>query len=346
MTIENNKRYAEIFKELVDEYIETGEPVGSRTLSKRMDRVLSPATIRNVMSDLEDLGILYSEHTSSGRKPTERGWRYFVNSIIEISPADLQAADIKAFSETEKSLSGRSVGTILDKASDILSYLSNYASIVITPTANDKIVRHIDFVLLSPGKALVIIVSHDGDIENRLIEVPTDISNSVLEMAAKYLNTKLCGLTLSGIRDTVYDELSVARDGLNFAANDIVKKGIGVWKIGDEFEGDKIIVKGQSNLMSNIDEIKNLEVLFRKLDQKNTVKNLLDESIKGKGIQVFIGSENKAFDLEGCSMIISPYKNSEKKVIGAIGVIGPERMRYSRVIKLVDYTTKMLEKMV
>ncbi|MDR0552473.1 MAG: heat-inducible transcriptional repressor HrcA [Holosporales bacterium] len=340
-----NKRYVDIFNELVDEYIETGTPVGSRTLSKRMVNALSPATIRNVMSDLEDLGILCSKHTSSGRKPTPKGWRYFIDSLAEVSLEDLPNAYREQMRKVEESAKMESMASVLGKISDMLSNIANCVSVITVPTVNDKSIRHIDFVLLSPGKALVVIVTDDGDVENRLIEVSMDVSNSVLEKASKYLNTKLCGSTLSEIRNLVDIDINAHQEGLDEIANSIVEKGIGVWT-NDNDKNDRIIIKGQSNLLSNINEIENLQDLFKKLDEKQMVRSLLDESVKGKGIKVFIGAENKLFDFAGCSMIIAPYKNSVKKIIGAIGVIGPERMKYGHVITIVDYTAKMLEKLI
>jgi heat-inducible transcriptional repressor len=342
----DNKRYSEIFKELVDEYIETGQPVGSKTISKRMGSSLSSATIRNVMADLENLGILCSKHTSSGRKPTEKGWRYFVNTFIEISN-DLQNAYAKHMEMIEKTSENRDISTILEQISNMLSELSNCASVILTPTINDKIVRFIEFVLLSPGKALVIIIFDNGEVENRLIEIARDISGCVLETASKYLNTRLSGFTLSEIRDIVHDEFISQKEGLDEAVNDLIMQGIGMWAKEDDNDTDnrRLIVQGLSNLLSEPSEIGNIKTLFSKLDEKITIKNLLDESINAQGIQVFIGSENKEFNLEGCSMIVSPYSNSKNRVIGAIGVIGPARMRYNTLINLVDCTAKLLGKL-
>jgi heat-inducible transcriptional repressor len=342
----DNKRYSEIFKELVDEYIETGQPVGSKTISKRMGSSLSSATIRNVMADLENLGILCSEHTSSGRKPTEKGWRYFINTFIEVS-SDLQDVYTKHMEKIEKTSENRDISTILEQISSMLSELSNCASVILTPTINDKIVRFIEFVMLSPGKALVIIVFDNGEVENRLIEIARDISSCVLETASKYLNTKLSGFTLSEIRDIIHDEFVSQREGLDEAANDLIVQGIGMWTKGDNDDMDnrRLIVQGLSNLLSGSSEIGNIKTLLSKLDEKITIKNLLDESINAQGIQVFIGSENKEFNLEGCSMIVSPYSNSQNRVIGAIGVIGPARMRYNTLINLVDCTAKLLGKL-
>lgn len=334
--ISANKRYVEIFKKLVDIYVETGEAVGSRSLSKVLETPLSPATIRNVMADLEELGILCSEHTSSGRKPTEKGWRFYVNTIVE--SADISNAEVEELAKITKNAVGKSVESILEKATDVLSDLANCASLIRVPTVNSE-VRHIDFVLLSPGRAIVVIVNENGIVENRLIDVAQDVTSSVLEKATKYINTQLSGSSLNDIRTKLQNELDLQKEGLDKITKDIVKQGIG-FVINEN--DNKVIVKGQSNLLSKAGEILDLEDLLRKLDEKKTLKDLLDKSVNGKGVQIFIGAETKMFEMAGCSLIISPYQNAKKSLVGAIGVIGPSRMSYSRVITLVDYTAKLL----
>ena len=334
--ISNNKRYVEIFKKLVEIYVETGEAVGSRSLSKVLQTPLSPATIRNVMSDLEDLGILCSEHTSAGRKPTEKGWRFFVNTLVE--SADISKLEIEQLANITKNAVGKSVESILEKATDVLSGLAGCASLIRVPTVNSE-VRHIDFVLLSPGRAIVVIVNENGIVENRLIEVAPDVSASVLEKATRYINTKLAGSTLNDIRTKLQNELDFQKEGLDKITKNIVEQGIGF--VTNEND-NRIIIKGQSNLLSKAGEILDLEDLLRKLDEKKTLKDLLDKSVNGQGVQIFIGAETKIFEMSGCSMIVSPYQNAKKSLVGAIGVIGPSRMSYSRVITLVDYTAKLL----
>ena len=334
--ISNNKRYVEIFKKLVEIYVETGEAVGSRSLSKVLQTPLSPATIRNVMSDLEDLGILCSEHTSAGRKPTEKGWRFFVNTLVE--SADISKLEIEQLANITKNAVGKSVESILEKATDVLSGLAGCASLIRVPTVNSE-VRHIDFVLLSPGRAIVVIVNENGIVENRLIEVAPDVSASVVEKATRYINTKLAGSTLNDIRTKLQNELDFQKEGLDRITKNIVEQGLGF--VTNEND-NRIIIKGQSNLLSKAGEISDLEDLLRKLDEKKTLKDLLDKSVNGQGVQIFIGAETKIFEMSGCSMIVSPYQNAKKSLVGAIGVIGPSRMSYSRVITLVDYTAKLL----
>lgn len=334
--ITSNKRYVEIFKKLVEVHVETGEAVGSRALSKILENPLSPATVRNVMSDLEDLGILCSEHTSSGRKPTEKGWRFFVNTLVESS--DISKIEMDELTNITKNAVGKSVESILEKATDVLSGLANCASLIRVPTVNSE-VRHIDFVLLSPGRAIVVIVNENGIVENRLIDVPLDVSVSVLEKASKYINTKLAGETLDEIKEKLQTELDFQKEGLDKITKEIVEQGLGFVSIENN---NKLIIKGQSNLVSKAGEIFDLEDLLKKLDEKKTLKDILDKSIMGQGVQIFIGAETKMFEMSGCSMIISPYQNKKKSLMGAIGVIGPSRMSYSRVITLVDYTAKLL----
>ena len=342
VNVSKDDRYSAIFKKLVEIYIETGDAVGSRTLSRALDVPLSPATVRNVMSDLEDLGILCSEHTSAGRKPTEKGWRFFVNTLIETT--DISTLEIDELANIPKNAVGKSLEAVLEKATDVLSELANCASLIRVPTVN-SVVRHIDFVLLSPGRAIVIIVNENGVVENRLIEVSDGISASVLEKATRYINVKFAGLTLPEIKEKLQKEMDFQKEGIDRLVKDVIEQGIGF--IANETSGrNEIIVKGQMNLLSKAGEISELEELLRKLDEKKILKELMDKSIKGQGIQIFIGAETKIFEMSGCSMIVSPYQNTKKSIVGAIGVIGSSRMSYSRVITLVDYTAKLLGEIV
>jgi heat-inducible transcriptional repressor len=331
-----NKRYVEVFRKLVEIHVETGAAVGSRCISEALPTPLSAATIRSVMAHLENLGILSSEHTSAGRKPTEKGWRLFVNTLIKT--ANISDLEKEAMARIVQNLSGRSVETVLEQAIEILSALSNCVSLITVPTANSA-VQYIDFVLLGPGKVIVVIVSQNGVVENRLIEVASEISASELDKVTRYINTKLSGLTLEEIRNRIHDELEIQKDGIDNLTKDIVEQGIGY--IVEE-SSNRVIVKGHSNLLEKAEEISDLKDLLRQLDEKKTLKNILDESIAAKGVQIFIGAETKMFAMTGCSMIVAPYQDNKKNLVGAIGVIGPSRMRYSRVITLVDYTAKLL----
>lgn len=336
MDMISNKRYTEIFKKLVEVYIETGQPVGSRTLSKILDNPLSPATIRNVMADLEDLGILCSDHASSGRKPTEKGWRFFVDGLIE--SCNITEIEKQALATLKEKAIGQSIESILENASEILSKLSNCVSLVVTPTFN-KTVKHIEFVLLNPGRAIVVIVNDCGLVENRLIQIPNEISATVLEQTTRYINTRFSGLTLEEIRNQVQQNVDYRRNDINKIAEQLISNDLGFVALE---ESDKVIIKGQSNLIDKSNEIDKLKELLKKFDEQQTIKNILDQSILGQGVQIFIGAETKMFEMSGCSVVASSYHDSKKNLIGALGIIGPSRLRYSRIIPLVDYTAKML----
>lgn len=340
--ISRNRRYNEILKQLVEIYIETGEAVGSKTLSHSLKHPLSPATVRNVMADLEELGILCSEHTSSGRKPTEKGWRFFVNTLVETT--DISRLEVDELTNITKNAAGKSLESVLEKATNLLSELTNCASLIRVPTLN-SVVRHIDFVLLSPGRAIVIIVNENGLVENRLIDVSPDVSASILEKATRYINVKFAGLTLPEIKEKLQTELDCQKEGIDKLAKEVIEQGMG-FMANETFERNEIVVKGQTNLLSKAGEISELEELLRKLDEKKILRELLDKSIEGQGVQIFIGAETKIFEMSGCSMIVSPYRNKKKSIVGAIGVIGSSRMSYSRIITLVDYTAKLLGEIV
>lgn len=340
VTTDLNKRYTDILKKLVEVYIETGAPVGSRTLSKALDNTLSPATIRNVMADLEDWGILCSNHASSGRKPTDKGWRIFVDGLIESD--NLQDIEKQILLNIKKNAIGRSIESILETASDTLSKLSHCVSLVAMPTFS-QVIKHIEFILLSPGKAIVILVNDCGLVENRLIDLPNYISSSVLEQVTRYINTKFIGMTLNDIKEKIQKDVDYQKEGIDKIAKGIVEKGLGF--ISTE-NNDKLIIKGQSNLINKPDELSILQDLLKKVDEQQTIQDILEKSIAGTGVKIFIGAETSEFELAGCSMIVSSYNNSKKSLVGALGVIGPTRLRYSRIIPLVDYTAKLISSLI
>lgn len=336
---ELNKRSIEIFRELVDAYVETGEPVGSRTLSRRLNVSLSPATIRNVMADLEEAGLLYAPHTSAGRLPTDAGLRFFVHGLLEIG--DISASD-RASIELRCQGAGRSVEDVLGEATSMLSGLSACAGIVLAPKTESSL-KHVEFVNLGVGRALVVLITEDGIVENRLIEIPAGLPPSVLIEATNYLNSRLTGKTLSDAKKAIFEELKEHKAHLDVIATHVVETGLGVWS--GEGQSGSLIIKGQSNLLNNVtvvEELDRIRDLFSILDTKETMVKLLDASIHAEGVQIFIGSESNLFGLSGCSMVVSPYKNSRQQIVGAIGVIGPTRMNYGKIIPLVDYTAKMV----
>lgn len=341
---ELNKRSIEIFRQLVDAYMETGEPVGSRTLSKRLTTQLSPATIRNIMADLEEAGLLYAPHTSAGRLPTEEGLRFFVHGLLEIG--DIEESERHQI-ETNCQASGHSAEKILDHATSVLSGLSQCAGIVLAPKTDNNLLRHVEFVHLSPGRALVVLISQDGLVENRIIEVPKSITPSILQQASNYLAHHLNGRTLAQTKMMIEDELRLDKTHLDKLATGVVEKGLGVWA-GNKSDGS-LIIKGQSRLLQNVTEVTDLDRirdLFNMLEAKETVQELVEAAIKAEGVQIFIGADNTLFNLSGCSMVVAPYHNAQQKIIGAIGVVGPARMNYGKIIPLVDYTAKMVGRLI
>ncbi len=341
---ELNKRSLEIFRELVDAYIETGEPVGSRTLSRRLNTPLSPATIRNIMADLEEAGLLYAPHTSAGRLPTEVGLRFFVHGLLEVGDVSKKERDhIDQLCQG----SGQSVSSVLEEATTALSGLSKCAGLVMAPKTEAPL-KHLEFLYLGPERALVVLINQDGVVENRLIEVPKGITPSILNEATNYISSRLLlGRTLAQAKTIINEELTHHQAYLDELTAKVVSAGLAVWAGGEQ--GGALIVKGQSNLLNDVTEVNDLNQireLFQVLDTKEILHQLIDASIKADGIQIFIGSENNLFKLSGCSLVVSPYHNSRKEIVGAIGVIGPARMNYGRIIPLVDYTAKMVGRLI
>jgi heat-inducible transcriptional repressor len=337
-----SERSLQIFKELVDAYMETGEPIGSRTISRRIKNPLSPATIRNIMADLEDSGLLYAPHTSAGRLPTTDGLKFFVNGLLEIG--DISCLERDKLDEMCKK-AGKSVSDMLEEATFMLSGLSRCAGLVMAPKTNLSL-SHIEFVPLNSKKILVILVTQDGVVENRLIELNQEINNSTLVEITNYINSKVLGLTLDQAKHLIYEELETHKEKLDQLSTKIIKDGLGAWAGGEE--RSSLIVKGQSNLLQGVSEVNELEKireLFEVLDKKEALNKLLEASVNAEGVQIFIGSENNLFNLSGCSVIVSPYKNDKNQIIGAIGVIGSSRMNYGRIIPLVDYTAKLIGKL-
>lgn len=339
MINELNQRSRDIFRAIVEAYVETGEPIGSRTISRRLGISLSPATIRNVMADLEEQGLLYAPHTSAGRLPTEVGLRLFVNGLLELG--DL--------SETEREnivlkckAAGRSLPEVLAEASSMLSGLSSCAGLVLAPKT-DRPLRHIEFVQLGPGRALVVMVTEDGLVENRVVEVPVGMPLSTLQQASNYLNAKLVGRTLDEARAEILKEIEEQRTQLDVLSSKVVEAGLATWAgIGST---GHLIVRGQAKLLEDVTALSDLErirSLFEALETHEAMVRLLDATGKADGVQIFIGAENTLFNYSGCSLIIAPYQNSREQIVGAIGVIGPTRINYARIIPMVDYTAKVL----
>jgi heat-inducible transcriptional repressor len=340
MIAEMNQRSREIMRLIVESYTETGSAVGSRTLSRRLDLPLSPATIRNVMADLEDLGLLYSPHTSAGRLPTEAGLRMFVDGLLEIGNL---TEDERAHIESQCAAAGRSPQKVLEEASDMLSGLSSCAGLVMAPTQEEAL-RHIEFVSLGPGRALVVLVSESGMVENRVIDIPIGMPSSKMVEASNFLSSKLVGRTLREAHREIDTEIAEHRAALDELTQRVVEAGLATWSKDDK-DGGVLIVRGQANLLNDVTALADLEKirgLFEALETKESLLRLLEVTDGAEGVQIFIGAENELFALSGCSMIIAPYQNHQEQIVGAIGVIGPTRMNYARIIPMVDYTAKLV----
>lgn len=340
MIAEMNQRSREIMRLIVESYTETGSAVGSRTLSRRLDLPLSPATIRNVMADLEDLGLLYSPHTSAGRLPTEAGLRMFVDGLLEIGNL---TEDERAHIESQCAAAGRSPQKVLEEASDMLSGLSSCAGLVMAPTQEEAL-RHIEFVSLGPGRALVVLVSESGMVENRVIDIPIGMPSSKMVEASNFLSSKLVGRTLREAHREIDTEIAEHRAALDELTQRVVEAGLATWSKDDK-DGGVLIVRGQANLLNDVTALADLEKirgLFEALETKESLLRLLELTDGAEGVQIFIGAENELFALSGCSMIIAPYQNHQEQIVGAIGVIGPTRMNYARIIPMVDYTAKLV----
>jgi len=339
-----SERSRTILRQIVESYLETGEPVGSRNLSRVLPMALSPASIRNVMSDLEQLGLIVAPHTSAGRLPTQLGLRLFVDGLLEVG--DLTSKDRR---QIEAHIAGKrttTVDDVLREVGEMISGLSHCAGVVLADKQVTRL-KHIEFVLLEPGKALVVLVGDDQTVENRIINLPQGLPPSALVEAANYLNAHVRGFTMGEARARIEQQLQTARQELDELTKRVVATGTASWAGGDGESA--LIVRGQSHLLEDVTALADLErlrTLFEMLETKETVLRLLDASKKAEGVQIFIGAENHLFGVAGCSMIIAPYQNSREQIVGAIGVIGPTRINYARIIPMVDYTAKVIGRII
>lgn len=350
MIAELNDRSRQIFRQIVDAYMTTGEPIGSRTISRRLEERLSSATIRNIMADLEEAGLLFAPHTSAGRLPTEAGLRLYVDGLLEVGSLN---ADDRERIEAECGAAGRSVESVLQDAVEMLSGLAHTAGIVMSPKS-ERAFRHIEFVPLSPTRALVVIVSEAGSVENRVIETPLGLSASTLVEAGNYLSTRLAGRTFSEVREQILADIQTQESQLDVLAKKVVEAGIATWAGQSEDErAGTLVVRGHANLLSDVSSLIDLErirSLFAALDTKRSFLNLIDLAHQGEGVKIFIGAESELFALSGCSVIISPYRagtlgGTGSSVVGALGVIGPTRMNYARIIPMVDHTARVVSRL-
>ncbi|TNJ45536.1 heat-inducible transcriptional repressor HrcA [Phaeobacter sp. B1627] len=339
-----NDRSREVFRLLVESYLETGGPVGSRTLTRSLNEKVSAATVRNVMQDLEYLGLLDSPHVSAGRVPTHMGLRLFVDGLLQMGDPSLQdrARIDGTLGDNSSDVSG-----MLDRVGAALSGVTQGASLVLTPKYEAEL-RHIEFVSLAHDRALVVLVFSDGHVENRLFTPPPGQTPSSMREAANFLNALIEGRTLSDVRKDVQAEILKRRQEIDTLASDMIESGLAAWE-EDANDQARLIVRGRANLLSEDgapDELEKIRTLFDDLERKRDIAEFLELTEEGDGVRIFIGSENKLFSLSGSSLVVSPYMNSDRKIIGAVGVIGPTRLNYGRIVPIVDYTAQLVGKMV
>ncbi len=333
-----NERSREIFRQIVESYLTTGEPLGSRNLSRLITTPLSPASVRNVMADLEQLGLIYAPHTSAGRLPTELGLRFFVDALMQVG--DLDENERRRI-ESQVAGAGRSVESVLTEASGLLSGLTHAAGVVLTAKANMRL-KNIEYVRLDPERALVVLVSEDGQVENRVISLPVGLPTSALTEASNFLNARLRGRTLSEVRTELERARAAAQAELDALTQKVIDEGLASWSGGEDRQ---LIVRGQAHLLEDLKVLEDLErvrLLFDDLESRREVVDLLGRAESAEGVRIFIGSENKLFSLSGSSTIMAPYHDRTGRIIG---VIGPTRLNYARIIPMVDYTSKVVSKL-
>jgi len=341
---EMNERSREVFRRVVESYLATGDPVGSRSLTRNMSEKVSAATIRNVMQDLEYLGLLDSPHVSAGRVPTQEGLRMFVDGLLEMG--DLETTDRRMIDATLASNSD-DVTSALDRIGSALSGVTHGASLVLAPK-HEAPIKHIEFVGLGHDRALVVLVFADGHVENRIFTPPPGQTPSSMREAANFLNALVEGRTLTDLQTDISKEIEKRRQELDKLAQQLVESGMAVWD-GESDNYERLIVRGRANLLNTDaaeEDLDKIRTLFDDLERKRDIAEFLELADEGEGVRIFIGSENKLFSLSGSSLVVSPYMNADRKIIGAVGVIGPTRLNYGRIVPIVDYTAQIVGKLI
>ncbi len=343
---ELNERYREIFRSIVETYLATGEPVGSRNLSRQLPMTLSPASVRNVMSDLETLGLIYAPHISAGRIPTHTGLRLFVDGLLEVG-----CIEDAERTQLERQLSGYArdnaavTSQVLAEAGNMLSGLSRCAGVVLAEKQVTQI-KHIEFVSLDSKRALLVLVGEDGGVENRVLNLPEGLPQQALAEATNYMNAKIRGASLPEARERVEAELKASQSELDELTARLVRSGLAQWSGGRD-DTKSLIVRGQSRLLDDlkaVEDVDRIRLLFEDLESKKSLVHLLDLAEKAEGVRIFIGSENNLFSLSGSSLIVAPFQDKDRKVVGVLGVIGPTRLNYARIIPMVDFTAKLVSR--
>ena len=338
-----NARSREVFRRVVEGYLETGAPVGSRTLTRTLTEQVSAATIRNVMQDLEHFGLLDSPHISAGRIPTQQGLRMFVDGLLEVD--DLDGSDRAKIDQTMGG-SEDDVATLLDRVGSALSGVTQGASLVLTPK-HEAAIKHVEFVSLAAERALVVLVFADGQVENRIFTPPPGQTPSSMREAANFINAIAEGRTLSELGAAISREMASRRQEIDTLARELVESGAAIWENKGE-STERLIVRGRGNLLTegDQDDLERIRSLFDDLERKRDITEFLDLTEAGDGVRIFIGSENKLFSLSGSSLVVSPYMNADRKIVGAVGVIGPTRLNYGRIVPIVDYTAQLVGKLI
>ena len=343
---ELNERYREIFRSIVETYLATGEPVGSRNLSRQLPMTLSPASVRNVMSDLETLGLIYAPHISAGRIPTHTGLRLFVDGLLEVGAIeDAERAQLERQLGGYVSDNAAVTSEVLAEAGNMLSGLSRCAGVVLAEKQVRRI-KHIEFVSLDSKRALLVLVGEDGSVENRVLNLPEGLPQQAFAEATNYLNAKIRGATIPEARERVEAELKASQSELDELTARLVRSGLAQWSGGKD-DTKSLIVRGQSRLLDDlkaVEDVDRIRLLFEDLESKKSLIHLLDLAEKAEGVRIFIGSENNLFSLSGSSLIVAPFQDKERKVVGVLGVIGPTRLNYARIIPMVDFTAKLVSR--
>lgn len=342
-----NERSQGIFKRLVERFIETGEPVGSRQLSRALDVSLSAASVRNVMADLEELGLIAAPHTSAGRAPTHTGLRFFVDAMLEIGAVghdERQSIEkhIDAAAKDEK------IEDVLAQASQVLSGLSHGAGLVLAPKA-DTVLKHIEFVRLGAELAMAVLVGEDGHVENRVFSIPAGLTASELTKASNFLSHHIIGRTLREVRAFIQDQHIAHKAELDDLTKRLVDEGLATLSEPRGDETPTLIVRGRANLIADTmasEELDRVRQLFDELESKKSIIDLLADTNDANGVRIFIGAENKLFSLSGSSVILSPYRDINQNVVGVVGVIGPTRLNYAKIVPAVDYTAHVVSKLI
>ncbi|PZO76093.1 MAG: heat-inducible transcriptional repressor HrcA [Mesorhizobium amorphae] len=341
-----DRRTRDIFRLIVDSFLNDGEPLGSRNLARMLPASLSPATVRNVMSDLEHLGLIYAPHVSAGRLPTHKGLRFFVDAFMELgAPSEDERRRIETQIGTTGA--GATLEHMLTEATQMLSGVSRGAGLVLAAKAETAL-KHIEFIRLEPTRGLAILVSQNGEVENRVVELPEGITAAQLQEASNFLNAHIRGRTLLEAKAEIARIRTETKAALDALADTMVEKGLAVWAGTETGQPSRLIVRGRANLLENVSAGADLDLLrhlFEDLENQDGLLQLLDLAEEGSGVRIFIGAENKLFSLSGSSLVVAPYRDGQARVVGALGVIGPTRLNYARVVPMVDYTAQLISRM-